>query len=215
MKYRYYLLIVLLIISLTGFTQITRQQARPIDSTLVFEYLQAGNFHTQNYHALPDGGVFTWDAGNGLNTAIEEYNVAWSHTGQVAVDTAEAINNMAGQAYRLFDLETMPNADAYKDSVELWLGSLGIPVSISEIYMTGFYVYPNPLQANSILNITCPIDGNYVLTIVNISGETVFKTSGLANKHQKQSFALTRLKQGNYILSFEINKQLFTTQLIK
>jgi len=217
MNYSFSFFLLWLLIPYAGFSQITQQQARPIDSALVLEYLDSREFHTTNYHGVtfPPGGYWTWDAGCGLYMAIDDYFLAWSHTGMVADTLAACIDTMPCQAYRLFDLETMANTADYKDSVELWLGSLGIPVNIREVHKRSFHVWPNPMLANSTLNITCPINGDYVLTIVNILGEPVFKTSGSANKHQTQSFALTHLKKGIYILLLEINEQLFTTQLIK
>lgn len=217
MNYRIYFLLFWLLYPIAGFSQITQQQARPIDSALVAQNIEYGIFHTINYHDWPgpDGGAFTWDAGNGLYVGISEYAVAWSHTGMVADTIAACIDDSPCQAYRLFNLDSMANTDAYRDSVELWLSSLGIPVNIWEVQKRNFHVWPNPMSANSTLNITYPLNGDYVLTIVNLLGETAFKISGSANKYQNKSFDLTHLKKGNYILYLEINKQIFTTQLIK
>lgn len=217
MNYRIYYLLFCLLAPIAGFSQITQQQARPIDSALVSEYLDLGDFHTMNYHGVtfPPGGYWTWDAGCGVYSAIDDWYLAWSHTGMVADTLAACIDTMPSQAYRLFDLATMLNTAAYKDSVELWLGSLGIPVNIREIYKRNFHVWPNPMTANSTLNITFPLNGDYVLTIVNMLSEEVFKISGAADKYQNKSFDLSHLKKGNYILLLEINKQKFTTQLIK
>jgi hypothetical protein len=47
------LLIIWMSVPLCTIAQITTRQARPIDSALVVQYLQFGNFHTTNYHDLP------------------------------------------------------------------------------------------------------------------------------------------------------------------
>ena len=217
MNYRIYFLLFWLLYPIAGFSQITQQQARPIDSALVVDNLDLGLFHARNYHGVtfPPGGYWTWDAGCGIYEAIDDYFLAWSHTGMVADTIAACLDTMPCQAYRLFNLDSMANTDAYRDSVELWLSSLGIPVNIWEVHKWNFHVWPNPMSANSTLNITCPLNGDYVLTIVNLLGEVVFKISGSANKYQNKSFDLTHLKKGSYILYLEINKQIFTTQLIK
>ena len=46
------LLVLLFVLPAISNAQITQQQARPIDSILIIEYLDEGEFHTTNYHGV-------------------------------------------------------------------------------------------------------------------------------------------------------------------
>ena len=198
-----HLLLLLLAFPLLDVAQITQQQARPVDSALATEYLDASNFHTINYHAVtfPPGGYFTWDAGCGLYLGIDDYYIAWSHTGMVADTLAACIDTMPSQAYRLFNLATMPGTDAYKDSVELWLGSLGVLVDIPRQNALNIKIWPNPLQYSSILNITFPASGSYSINIFDMNGKTVYNNRPTVLAGETNNFNLKRLKQGCFVLT--------------
>ena len=208
------LLLFLIVIPIVTNAQISQSEVRPIDSALVAEYLDEGNFHTTNYHGVtfPPGGYWTWDAGCGLYLAIDDYFLAWSYTGMVADTLATCIDTMPNQAYRLFNLETMINTDAYKDSVELWLGSLGIPVGINSFYEKTIKIWPNPFS--NLIKIRFPESGDFVLTIQNIEGRIVYNKSGFAQSGQTHMINLSHLDKGLYIMIYSHNNKVFVKKII-
>ena len=206
----------LTVLALQASAQITTQQARPVDSALVAEYLDEGNFHTTNYHGVtfPPGGYWTWDAGCGLYAAIDDYFLAWSHTGMVADTLAACIDTMPGQAYRLFNLDSMANTDDYRDSVELWLGSLGIPVRVDEIMVNRLKVFPNPVYNNCKVQIVLPQTGNYKLLIQTFDGKTVDVLHGFTTG-KVIAIEVQHLKKGLYIFNLIMNAKRFTAVVVK
>ena len=202
--------------SLTINAQITTQQARPIDSALIFEHLDEGEFHTTNYHGVtfPPGGYWTWDAGCGLYLEIDDYFLAWSHTGVVADTLAACIDTMPSQAYRLFNLETMANIAAYRDSVELWLGSLGIPVGVRKLKQNKLTLQPNPFD-DSGTGFIFPINGNYTLWVNDLEGITVYQTSGIALRGQRLPIEIRNKTKGVFIFRLSIDNQIYTELGIK
>jgi len=209
------LLLFLIAIPITAITQISQSEARPIDSALVAEFLDEGNFHTTNYHGVtfPPGGYWTWDAGCGLYLAIDDYFLAWSHTGMVADTLATCIDTMPNQAYRLFDLETMINTDAYKDSVKLWLGSLGIPVDIKSFDEKTIKIWPNPFS--NLIKIRSPESGDFVLTIQNIEGRIVYNKNGVAQSGQTHMINLSHLDKGLFVIIYSQEGKVLAKKIIK
>jgi hypothetical protein len=186
------LLLVLTSCSFIASAQITTQQARSVDSALVAQQLEFGNFHTTNYHDLPGGGVFTWDAGNGLYVGIADYAVAWSHSGSVADTLAAMLDTMPGQAYRLFNLDLMPDVQHYHDLVTNWLGSLGIPVGLLQLGAEKLEVRANRMG----IQITFPENGAFELLIFTSEGKQLYTETGEAVGGTTQSIHLPEKAQG-------------------
>ena len=209
--------IVLTILNLRAISQITQQQARPIDSALIFEYLDEGEFHTTNYHGVtfPPGGYWTWDAGCGIYMAIDDYFLAWSHTGVVADTLAACIDTMPCQAYRLFNLETMPNPTAYHDSVEAWLGSLGIPVGINITKHQKLNVFPNPIAGSLKVRIAIPEKGEYKLVIQSLKGKTIDIITGYLLNKEFVDVSVQHLKKGVFVFSLHISGKQFSILVVK
>lgn len=170
------LLIIWMSVPLCTIAQITARQARPIDSALVVQYLQFGNFHTTNYHDLPGEGVFTWDAGNGLYAGISDYAVAWSHTGSVEDTLAVILDSTPGQAYHLFNLALIPDPAVYLDTVTNWLASLGISVGVLPLKAASWEVW----ATRTGFQITFPENGPFELLIFNIEGKRIHIVTGEA-----------------------------------
>lgn len=210
----YFLLTVL---NLQAISQITQQQARPIDSALIIEYLDKGEFHTTNYHGVtfPPGGYWTWDAGCGLYMAIDDYFLAWSHTGMVEDTLAACIDTMPSQAYRLFNLEFMPNPTAYHDSVEAWLGSLGIPVGIVISKHKKLNVFPNPIGGSSRVRIAVAEKGEYKLVIQSLEGKTIDIITGCLLNKEFIDVSVQHLKKGVFVFSLSISEKQFSTLVVK
>ncbi|MGB3345189.1 MAG: T9SS type A sorting domain-containing protein [Aequorivita sp.] len=86
------------------------------------------------------------------------------------------------------------------------------PLSIQDIAMSNFAVYPNPFSEQ--LNIILPqnVMGNYTLKVMDLSGRTVY-----ARNQSDKSFSWdgSFLSQGVYILSIENNGTAITKKVIK
>lgn len=205
----------LLLCPIISFSQITQSEARPVDSTLATQYLDMGNFHTLNYHGLtfPPGGYFIWDAGCGLYKAIDDYFLAWSHTGMVADTLAACIDTMPHQAYRLFNLADMINTEAYRDSVELYLNSLGIPVGIRTAKDEMIKIWPNPFD--NFVKVKLPENGWFTIRIVNSKGKTITNENAYARKGQVIDMDLSNCEIGMHVIVLNQNRKLYTQKIIK
>lgn len=154
----------------TSYAQLSTEEVRPIDSAFVTQWLLSPVFHTLNVHSLPSGDpIMTWDAGNGLYTGIPDYAVAWSHTEKVSADTAAMLNSVNGQSYISFDLNQIQSIEDYADSITNWFASIGIPVTLAEINLERFELFPNPASQKVQLRASAK-PGIYSLEIFNVHG---------------------------------------------
>lgn len=194
------LLIIFTGASISLSAQITIDQALPVDSVLAFQYLEAPVVHSENHHGVtfPPGGYWTWDAGNGLNTSIEDFNVAWSFTGIVADTLAACLDTMPGQAYRLFNLEEMTSPAAYQDSVVLWLSSLGISVAVESVNNETIQIWPNPGRGKGFY-INIPKAGRCEIVVSDMSGKTVRKIATRGDSGQ-DFFVKGFFNEGLYVV---------------
>ena len=86
------------------------------------------------------------------------------------------------------------------------------PLSIQDIAVTNFVVYPNPFTEH--LNVKLPqtVMGNYIIKVTDLSGRTVYTK----NQSEKSfSWDGSFLSQGVYMLSIEYNGTAITKKLIK
>ncbi len=180
----YLLFFICLLLANSATAQLTTSQVRPVDSAYATEWLISPVIHSYNVHsAVGIGPIMTWDAGNGLYPGIATYAVAWSHTDKVSADTAALIDAMNGQAYKSFDLSSMTSVNAYADSVQQWLGSLGIPVGLQSLKIQLPKVFPNPTEG--IVHLILPKDfGGLSLQIRDWTGRLIEVRALLQSDHQ-------------------------------
>jgi hypothetical protein len=194
----------------SAFAQITKNDAKIIDEKLAETYLSNYTIHTENVNATFSGPVTTFDHVNGRYGKNNEDNqtYAWSNTEDVHPDIAEKINQVNGQNYALFDLNSFSEVNQYKEAVEHWLKSQGLPVSVNNIKDEKFKIFPNP--ARDEINIQLP-NKEYNISIYDSSGKRIkeFSGKGLIN------YKVDDLSSGLYIIQFKNDQTSFSTKIIK
>lgn len=192
--------------------QITVEQAYPVDSLIAHTYLTSVVLHSENINATLDEPVMTWDAVNGR---FEGTTIAYSFTGVVDEEMAEAINEVNGQEYALFDLDSMQDIDQYRDIVEHWLSGVGLPVHIPDKPKHQMAVFPNPTSGKIHLSVEGKgFEDGLSIQIINQQGRII---------QQKYCFPtqddllidISQHPPGIYFLKATGRNNTFTTKLIK
>lgn len=193
--------------------QITQEQAYPVDSLIAHKYLEFPVVHSENINETYDGPVLTWDAANGR---FDNESVAYSHTGKVDEEKANAIDNVNGQNYTLFNLDHFSDVNQYQQAVENWLSSLGLPVSVNDFNSLEKKVYPNPTRDNVNLQANIPAGQDYKIKIYDMLGRKVQSYNGITKENGLDiQLDLEKYSNGMYIINFENNKTSFSTKVLK
>ncbi|GEM_PF-1856203 len=201
-----------LLFSLPLQAQITIEDAYPVDSLLAHTYLKAVVLHSENINATLEEPVMTWDAVNGR---FDGTTIAYSFTGIVDADVAEAINEVNGQAYALFDLDSIEDLNHYRDTLEHWLTGLGLPVHIPDISTHQIAVYPNPTY--SMINVSMEsknFEEGFFIKIIDQQGRVV-KNIERASIHGDLLIDLSHHPNGVYILKATGHNVTFQKKVIK
>ena len=74
-------------------------------------------------------------------------------------------------------------------------------------------IYPNPMTDNSTLEIFPPVAGNAVITVLDMTGKQVAQTQSYL-EHLKQSFRLSGIKKGFYLINVKGNNYKLSERLL-
>lgn len=192
--------------------QITIEEAYPVDSLLAHTYLTAVVLHSENINATLDEPVMTWDAVNGR---FEGTTIAYSFTGVVDEEVAEAINEVNGQVYVLFDLDSMQDIDHYRDMLEHWLSGLGLPVHIPDRPGHQMAVFPNPTSGKIHLSIEdMGFEDGLSFLIINQHGRIIKQKDWLPTNNDLP-IDISQHPPGIYFLKATGRNGTFRTKIIK
>jgi len=192
--------------------QITIEDAYPVDSLLAHTYLTAVVLHSENINATLDEPVMTWDAVNGR---FDGTTIAYSFTGIVDEDVADAINEVNGQAYALFDLDSIEDLDHYRDTLEYWLTGLGLPVHAPDIPAHQITVYPNPTCSKIYVSTEGKdFEKEFSIKIIDHQGR-VIKNRERTSIHDDLLIDLSSHPNGVYIIKATGHKATFQKKVIK
>ncbi len=201
-----------MLLSLPLQAQITIEDAYPVDSLLAHTYLTAVVLHSENINATLDEPVMTWDAVNGR---FDGTTIAYSFTGVVDEDVAEAINEVNGQAYALFDLDSMQDLDHYRDTLEHWLTGLGLPVRAPDIPDLQIAVYPNPTCSRIYVSTEGKdFQEGFSIKIIDQQGR-VIKNRERPSTHEDLLIDLSPHPNGVYIIKVTGHNGTFQKKVIK
>lgn len=74
-------------------------------------------------------------------------------------------------------------------------------------------LYPNPMESMALLTFFAPVNGVANISIVDLSGKTVYQTGKLLSTGT-HSFRVTDIKQGSYLLKVTGKKYNYSTKLV-
>jgi hypothetical protein len=192
--------------------QITVEQAYPVDSLIAHTYLTSVVLHSENINATLDEPVMTWDAVNGR---FDGTTIAYSFTGVVDEEMAEAINEVNGQEYALFDLDSMQDIDHYREMVEYWLSGVGLPVGITHMRANQITVFPNPTSGKIHLSIEGKgFEDGLSIQIINQQGRIIQQKYCFPTQNDL-IIDISLHPPGIYFLKATGRNNTFTTKLIK
>jgi len=192
--------------------QITIEDAYPVDSLLAHTYLTAVVLHSENINATLDEPVMTWDAVNGR---FDGTTIAYSFTGIVDQEVAGAINEVNGQEFALFDLDSIQDLDHYRDKLEHWLTGLGLPVHAPDILDLQIAVYPNPTCSKIYLSTESKdFEKGFSIKIIDHQGR-VIKSREWTAIHEDRFIDLSPHPNGVYIIKATGHKSTFQKKVIK
>jgi len=192
--------------------QITIEDAYPVDSLLAHTYLTAVVLHSENINATLDEPVMTWDAVNGR---FDGTTIAYSFTGIVDEDVVDAINEVNGQAYALFDLDSIQDIDHYRDTLEYWLTGLGLPVHAPDIPAHQIAVYPNPTCSKIYVSTEGKdFQEGFSIKIIDQQGR-VIKNREWPSTREDLLIDLSPYPNGVYIIKVTMHNGTFQKKVIK
>jgi hypothetical protein len=195
--------------------QINKDETRETDSLLAHNNLSSYVIHNYNVNPTPSGPVMTWDHANGFYNGDPNLTVGWSNTEDVPENLAQEINSVQGMAYKSFDLNLIPNIQAYEDSVSNWLISLGIPVGINGTNNPEARFYPNPTKGSSKLEANIKPEEEYKIIIRDINGREVEKYNGTTGYNGLNiDLNFNEYKPGIYLLEFQNKETRFSKKVV-
>ena len=201
------------LLALESEAQINQNQAFSVDSLIANTYLTSPVVHSENINETYNGPVLTWDAVNGR---FGNESVAYSHVGKVDEEKANAINEVSGQNYTLFNLDHFSDVNQYQQAVENWLKNLGLPVSVNNLSPLEKKVFPNPTRGNLNLESNIPAGQDYKIRIYDMAGRLIQEYKGMTkNNGLNVGLDLSEYSNGMYIINFENKKTTFSTRVIK
>lgn len=190
--------------------QISREQARPVDSLLTHTYLSSPTFHSMS---LLSPNLYVWTAGSGYK---DNKYVNWTHEEEVSPEDIALANSQPNQCLEPFDLDSFNNPQDYQTAVETWLEQIGLPVGINENSLEG-KVYPNPtLDKIKLINPSFKPNQEYTLILYDITGREVKTYNGITgNNGLNATLDLSDFSTGAYIIRFNSNDISFSQKVIK
>jgi uncharacterized protein (TIGR02145 family) len=137
-----------------------------------------------------------------LKTNAQNYLITFAGTGaSTTVNSVKVENLTAGTSIIL-------NGD---DILSLSI-TTGIN-SVENINSTELKIYPNPMTVSSILRIYPPEAGSAVITVLNLSGKTVFQNQQYL-ENDPQEFRLSGLSRGYYIVNVKGSTYQYSVKVI-
>ena len=91
-------------------------------------------------------------------------------------------------------------------------GTVGV-VSVENVKSLKIRIYPNPMQGNTVIGITPPIEGDAIITVWDMTGKVLAHFRGHMEKSE-QEFSLSGIKHGLHIINVQGNGYQFSEKLI-
>jgi len=136
-----------------------------------------------------------------LKTQAQDYLVSFAATGDTTeVGTVKVDNLTSGATVTL-----------YGGDILHLIGAVGI--GTTDIDNMNFQIYPNPMAEQSILTFVAPGNGNAVISIVDLSGRTVYQITKLLSSGAN-SFRVSGISRGMYFVKVNSNSYNYSTKLV-
>lgn len=139
---------------------------------------------------------------NTLMVNAQNYFISFAGTGASnTIDTVKVENLTAGTSLTLSG-----------DNILHLTGTVGI-------YSSEYYkpiklkIYPNPMKDNSIIEISPSVEGEAIITVIDMTGRQLYQTQNYLDK-SRQEFILSGLKDGYYLINVKGNNYQYSGKLL-
>jgi uncharacterized protein (TIGR02145 family) len=137
-----------------------------------------------------------------LKINAQNYLISFAGTGaSTTVNTVKVENLMAGTSL------TLNGSDILHLS-----GTTGVS-PVENVQSVEMKIYPNPMTGNSILQISPPLAGKAIISVLDMVGKLVFKIPTFLENHTEE-FNLSGLKSGFYLISVKGNNYQYSGKLL-
>jgi uncharacterized protein (TIGR02145 family) len=136
-----------------------------------------------------------------LNTQAQDYLIRFAGSGDTNVVSTVKVDNLTSGA-----AVTLNGSDILHLSASVGIGSVDTDHGALQ-------VYPNPMDEESALTFVSPENGNAVISIVDLSGKTVYQISTLLSSG-RQSFRISGISRGMYFVNVTGNNYSYSAKLI-
>jgi uncharacterized protein (TIGR02145 family) len=136
------------------------------------------------------------------NAIAQNYLISFTGTGASSIiDTVKVENLATGECLSLIG----------DDNLRL-LGSVGISYIENEQSLK-IKIYPNPMQGNSVIEISPPVEGDAIISVLDMTGKVIAQFKGHLDI-SKQEFSFSGIKNGMHIINVQGNGYQFSEKLI-
>ena len=137
-----------------------------------------------------------------FNANAQNYLITFSGTGgSGTIDSIKVENLTTGEFLNL-------NGE---DILRL-SGPVGIPSSENEQFVK-IKIYPNPMQVNSIIEISPPVAGDAIISVLDLTGKVLTQLKSYLENY-KQEFSISGIKNGLHIINVRGNGYQFSGKVI-
>ncbi len=165
----------------------------------------------ENGNTIASGGPYALLSANGTQTHTHNFSV--SSTGcfefEVLDDYGDGIN--AGYGAGNYNLKTAVGATIfssngqYGSSEQKPFEVTSLAVSVNEVNVSEFNIYPNPASDNTFVEFVADNGENMNMTILNALGEVVFSNFNIANGFNRINVNCSELPNGFYMIQLTEN----------
>ena len=132
----------------------------------------------------------------------QNYLISFASTGASSTINTVKVENLTTGESLLLDGD---------DQLRL-LGTVGIP-SVGNEQFRRIKIYPNPMQGSSIMEIAPPIEGDAIISVLDMTGKALAHFKGHLGT-SKQEFSLSGIKDGLHIVSVHGKGFQFSERLV-